>query len=430
VGWGPFGGTIRANPLVPKGFPPLGLVSSAVYRLQKHEGNMMNPKEFAEATLTVVKEEMKDLDEVVRLCLVALYTNGHVLLEGNPGLGKTALVRALGSTLDFEFGRIQFTPDLMPADITGTLMPVFKDGAQKLEFVHGPIFKSLLLADEINRATPKTQSAMLEAMAEQQVTVLGESRKLPNPFMVLATQNPIDHEGTYTLPEAQSDRFMFKILMPTPLGATLKEIMAKTAGRIAILTRGLADNAPAMADHTTLRVAIQTRSLERHGQYAQDIKARLPIPSLEAHIVNLLLASNRQFDELARLDTLDREQTRNIRQLADGLFSYGLGPRAATALMLGAKAWSFFWAAPTNEQADGSDLARVVLPALRHRLKLRYNWIESYRPNAPTDDQHEAALLDELIAEFCILTAPKANGYQYAFKQALDQVLHRKHGGA
>ncbi|MCB0128566.1 MAG: AAA family ATPase, partial [Caldilineaceae bacterium] len=174
----------------------------------------MNPKEFAGTALTIVQEDMKDLDEVVRLCFVALYTNGHVLLEGNPGLGKTALVRALGDTLGFAKGRIQFTPDLMPADITGTYIPIPRDGLMTLEFRPGPINTSLLLADEINRATPKTQSAMLEAMAEKQVTVLGESRKLPVPFMVLATQNPIDHEGTYTLPEAQSDRFMFKLLMP------------------------------------------------------------------------------------------------------------------------------------------------------------------------------------------------------------------------
>jgi len=390
----------------------------------------MNPKEFAAATLTIVKEEMKDLDEVVRLCIVALYTNGHVLLEGNPGLGKTALVKTLGSTLQFEFGRIQFTPDLMPADITGTLMPVLKAGVQELAFTKGPIFTSLLLADEINRATPKTQSAMLEAMAEKQVTVLGERRELPTPFMVLATQNPIDHEGTYTLPEAQSDRFMFKILMPTPMGKTLREIMEKTAGRLSTTNRGQAANAAAAYDQQTLKTAIQTRSLERYEQYCQDIKARQPLPSLEAHILNMLLASNRQFDEMDALGTLDREQMRNIKQLADGLILYGLGPRAATALMLGAKAWSFFFADGTHEQADGADLARVVLPALRHRLKLRYNWMESYRPKAPADEHTETALLDELIADFCITAAPKANSYQYAFKQALDQVCQRKHGGS
>lgn len=172
-----------------------------------------------------VAQEMYEVDDVTRLCLVALYTKGHVLLEGNPGLGKTELVKTLGRTLQLPDGRIQFTPDLMPSDITGTQMPD-PDNVERLKFQHGPLFTSLLLADEVNRATPKTQSAMLEAMAEKQVTVLGvtyglggftygEHRdrskvrvvypsNIDRPFMVLATQNPIDHEGTYDLPEAQS----------------------------------------------------------------------------------------------------------------------------------------------------------------------------------------------------------------------------------
>jgi len=389
----------------------------------------MNPKEFAAATLTIVKEEMKDLDEVVRLCIVALYTNGHVLLEGNPGLGKTALVKTLGSTLQFEFGRIQFTPDLMPADITGTLMPVLKAGVQELAFTKGPIFTSLLLADEINRATPKTQSAMLEAMAEKQVTVLGERRELPKPFMVMATQNPIDHEGTYTLPEAQSDRFMFKILMPTPFGKTLRAIIEKEAGRLSTTTQGQS-TALSMPNHEVKKEEIKRSALERYQTYVEDIRARQPIPSLEDHIVNILLASNRQFDELDALGKLDPGQKRKVKELSDTYFSYGLGPRVAKDLMLGAKAWSFFFADANNEQADGADLARVVLPALRHRLKLRYNWMETYRPKARPDEYNEAVLLDEFIADFCVMTAPKANSYQYSFQQALDQVRQRKHGGA
>lgn len=389
----------------------------------------MNPKEFAEATMILVKTEMKDLDEVIRLALVALYTNGHILLEGNPGLGKTALVKALGDTLQFQFGRIQFTPDLMPADITGTWLPIFKNGMQELEFRQGPIFTSLLLADEINRATPKTQSAMLEAMAERQVTVLGERRELPQPFMVLATQNPIDHEGTYTLPEAQSDRFMFKILMPTPLGKTLKGILEKTAGKLSTGGAGQAAHGQMAHEHQALKNAVQTRSLERYAQYCHDIKARQPIPSVEQHILNMVLASNHQFDELDALGALGK-QKQSVKQLANDLFLYGLGPRAATALMLGAKAWSFFFADANNTYVDGADLARVVLPALRHRLKLRYNWVETYRPKAKMEEYNEAALLDELIAEFCVMTAPEANSYQYAFKQALNQVLQRKQGGA
>src|ERR1041384_948191 len=174
-----------------------------------------------------VGEELYGLETVIRLSLAALFGGGHVLLEGNPGLGKTELVKRLARVMNLKAGRIQFTPDLMPADITGTLMPTGNGG---LRFQSGPIFTSLLLADEINRATPKTQSAMLGAMAEKKVTVLGEAHALPSPFVVLATQNPIDHEGTYNLPAAQADRFMFKVRMPVPDGATLKRILRKRAG--------------------------------------------------------------------------------------------------------------------------------------------------------------------------------------------------------
>ena len=177
--------------------------------------------------IDAVGEELYGLETVIKLSLAALLSGGHVLLEGNPGLGKTELVKRLAQVLNLKAGRIQFTPDLMPADITGTLMPTGNGG---LRFQSGPIFTSLLLADEINRATPKTQSAMLEAMAEKKVTVLGEAHALPSPFVVLATQNPIDHEGTYNLPAAQADRFMFKVRMPVPDGPTVKRIVRKRAG--------------------------------------------------------------------------------------------------------------------------------------------------------------------------------------------------------
>ena len=177
--------------------------------------------------IDAVAEELYGVETVIKLSLAALLSGGHVLLEGNPGLGKTELVKRLARVMNLKAGRIQFTPDLMPADITGTLMPTGNGG---LRFQSGPIFTSLLLADEINRATPKTQSAMLEAMAEKKVTVLGEEHALPSPFVVLATQNPIDHEGTYNLPAAQADRFMFKVRMPVPDGPTVKRIVRKRAG--------------------------------------------------------------------------------------------------------------------------------------------------------------------------------------------------------
>src|SRR5947208_5968051 len=167
--------------------------------------------------------------DAVRQVLVALFGGGHVLLEGVPGLGKTLLVRTLGEVLSLRFSRIQFTPDLMPADIVGTtIVSEDLDGRRSLRFQAGPVFANLVLADEINRATPKTQSALLEAMQEQTVSAGDTTRPLPRPFFVLATQNPLEMEGTYPLPEAQLDRFLFKVLVPFPRHADLEQILQRT----------------------------------------------------------------------------------------------------------------------------------------------------------------------------------------------------------
>src|SRR5881409_55767 len=171
-------------------------------------------------------------EAIVDGTLIALFAGGHVLLEGVPGLGKTLLVRTLSEVLDLSFNRIQFTPDLMPADILGTnLVMEAAGGRREFQFQRGPIFAHLILADEINRATPKTQSAMLEAMQEHQVTAGGEIRRLAEPFFVMATQNPIDQEGTYPLPEAQLDRFFFKLLVDYPSAAELTEVLNRTTER-------------------------------------------------------------------------------------------------------------------------------------------------------------------------------------------------------
>src|SRR5207245_7612824 len=168
-------------------------------------------------------------DPIVDGTLIALFAGGHVLLEGVPGLGKTLLVRTLSEVLDLSFNRIQFTPDLMPADILGTnIVMETQGGRREFQFQRGPIFAHLVLADEINRATPKTQSALLEAMQEHQVTAGGEIRKLVEPFFVMATQNPIDQEGTYPLPEAQLDRFFFKVLVGYPTASELTEVLTRT----------------------------------------------------------------------------------------------------------------------------------------------------------------------------------------------------------
>src|SRR6266852_839454 len=171
-------------------------------------------------------------DAIVEGTLIALLAGGHVLLEGVPGLGKTLLVRTLSEVLDISFNRIQFTPDLMPADILGTnIVMEVAGGRREFQFQKGPIFAHLVLADEINRATPKTQSALLEAMQEHSVTAGGEIRRLIEPFFVMATQNPIDQEGTYPLPEAQLDRFFFKLLVDYPSAAELTEVLSRTTER-------------------------------------------------------------------------------------------------------------------------------------------------------------------------------------------------------
>ena len=204
--------------------------------IRKTEG--MTPERFSEITLAIEKELGRFIvgqRDLVRLVLIALLGGGHVLLEGVPGLGKTVLVRSLASVLDLDFARVQFTPDLMPADVTGTHIVTEDDeGRRRFEFQPGPLFTNLLLADEINRATPKTQSALLEAMAERQVTVGDRTRPLPEPFFVLATQNPIELEGTYPLPEAQLDRFFFKVVVPFPDADDLVEIAKRTTGSTSV----------------------------------------------------------------------------------------------------------------------------------------------------------------------------------------------------
>jgi MoxR-like ATPase len=179
---------------------------------------------MARALETELHKLIVGQEELVRHVVTALLAGGHVLLEGVPGLGKTALVRAVGDALTLQFARIQFTPDLMPADITGTMVISETDTGRRFTFQHGPVFANIVLADEVNRATPKTQSALLEAMQEHSVTVAGETRPLPEPFFVLATQNPIELEGTYPLPEAQLDRFLMKLLVPFPSNDDLVEI--------------------------------------------------------------------------------------------------------------------------------------------------------------------------------------------------------------
>jgi len=271
--------------------------------------------------------------EIVDSTLIALFGGGHVLLEGVPGLGKTLLIRTLGEVLDMPFNRIQFTPDLMPADILGTNLVMETDtGRREFQFQRGPIFAHLVLADEINRATPKTQSAMLEAMQEKQVTAGGELRKLTEPFFVMATQNPIDQEGTYPLPEAQLDRFFFKILVGYPSAADLNEVINRT-------TTGTKAEVNKVLDRDTL---MDLMKLVREVPVASHVKD---------YAVRLVLATHPKTDTAA--------------PIANQYLRFGSSPRGAQTLILAGKVRAL---ALGRFNVSFEDIQSAALPALRHRL--------------------------------------------------------------
>ena len=274
--------------------------------------------------------------ELVDLCVIALCARGHVLLEGLPGLGKTELVKALGRLLGLQFRRVQFTPDLLPSDITGG--PILQDKAGERTFVFrpGPLFANVVLADEINRSSPKTQSALLEAMQERSVTVLGETHALPRPFFVLATQNPIELEGTYPLPEAQLDRFLFKVEVPGVSPDVLAQILTTrrrgeppTPG--AVFTAGELDELFALVDGVFLPVAV-------------------------AHYVARLVAA---------CDPARAEAPPMVRQHV----RFPASPRAAIAIAESGRAAALLAGRPN---VDFADVQRVAVPALAHRLVLQH----------------------------------------------------------
>ena len=277
------------------------------------------------------------MEEIVEGVLICLFTGGHTLLEGVPGLGKTLLVRTLAQTLDLSFSRIQFTPDLMPADIIGTnMVNESPDGKRYFEFEQGPVFGNVILADEINRATPKTQSALLEAMQEHTVTVSGTRYVLDEPFFVLATQNPLEMEGTYPLPEAQLDRFFFKLLVRYPDRAELSMIVERT-------TRADVPVGSKVMDKGTVREWIQ---LAREVVVA---------PHVEDYAVRLVLAT--------------QPETAHATEMAKKYVRYGSSPRGAQALILGGKIRALLDA---RYNVSFKDIADSILPGLRHRLILNF----------------------------------------------------------
>jgi MoxR-like ATPase len=276
-------------------------------------------------------------DEIVHGVLTCLFVGGHALLEGVPGLGKTLLVRTLADALTLDFNRIQFTPDLMPADIIGTnVVMEAPDGRRVFEFQRGPIFSQIILADEINRATPKTQSALLEAMQEHSVTVGGQIHRLKEPFFVMATQNPIEQEGTYPLPEAQLDRFLFKLVVGYSTREELSTILDRT-------TRGEKPQASRVIDGNTL---IEMQNLVREVIVA---------PHVQDYAIRLALATHPQGPFAA--------------DVTNQYIRWGSSPRGVQTLVLAAKVRALL---DGRYNVSFEDLRRVYLPSLRHRVLLNF----------------------------------------------------------
>ena len=300
---------------------------------------MITPERFAEMATSIESEVggfIVGQHQLVRQTLISLIAGSHALLEGVPGLGKTMLVRTMAEALDLGFSRIQFTPDLMPADIVGTNIIVEEGGERRFRFQQGPIFSNLVLADEINRATPKTQSALLEAMQEHRVTVAKQQYTLSEPFFVLATQNPLEMEGTYPLPEAQLDRFFFKIDVPFPSEEDLIAIMDRTTGTEQPQVGKAATGADVLA--------------------MQRVARDVPIAShVMAYAIRILRATH--------------PDTERVPEIVRSYVRYGASPRGAQAMVLGAKIHALL---DGRFNVAYGDVQAVAPPALRHRVILNF----------------------------------------------------------
>ena len=301
---------------------------------------MENAKSFSARIASIKAELAKDVvgnEEVIENIIIAIISGGNVLLEGVPGVGKTRLVRSLSRTLGLPFSRIQFTPDLMPSDVTGTnIIQKDKDGNMRTVFRRGPIFANLVLADEINRATPKTQSAMLEVMQEHKVTIGRATHAIAEPFFVMATENPIEQDGTYPLPEAQMDRFMFKLIMKFPGTEELKNIVTMTQAT-------MLETAETVMDGETI---LGMRQLASGVPVIDDV--------LE-YAVNLVSATHPELD--------------GASATASKYIKYGASPRAAQALITAAKVRALMHG---NYNVSYADIDALAAPVLRHRVKVNY----------------------------------------------------------
>jgi len=321
-------------------------------------------RESYQALRTEIGKVIVGHDAIVEGTLIAVLAGGHVLLEGVPGLGKTLLVRTLSEVLDLSFNRIQFTPDLMPADILGTNMVMETSGGKReFQFQRGPIFAHIVLADEINRATPKTQSAMLEAMQEKSVTAGGEIRKLVEPFFVLATQNPIDQEGTYPLPEAQLDRFFFKLVVGYPSAAELNEVLTRT-------TEG--------SKVTLNKVMERERLLE-----LQKLIRQVPVAShVKDYAVRLILATH--------------PNTETAVGVTNQYLRFGSSPRGGQCLLLAGKVRAL---TQGRFNVSMDDIEAVATPTLRHRLILNFE----AEAEGITTDQIVAQILKDVPRDAAVM---------------------------
>lgn len=297
--------------------------------------------------------------DTIRNVLIAIFAGGNVLLEGMPGMGKTQLVKTIGKVLDLNFSRIQFTPDLMPADVVGTNIVVKENDNTVFKFEKGPVFTNLLLADEINRATPKTQSALLEAMGEKTVTVGKTTYEMPKPFMVLATQNPIEQEGTYPLPEAQLDRFLFKLNVEFPTLDELKEIMDLTLTNKSIeLTNVLEGNE-----------IVELRNIIKEIKIAEPVKE---------YALKLILATHPELE--------------NGADIAKRYVEAGAGPRAAQGIIAGAKVRAVM---EGRLNVSFEDIKELAYPVLRHRIILNFDAI--------TEGLNEEAIISKILEDLKVV---------------------------